>query len=143
MIPNPYLILGAVLAIIAAFGSGYYKGYSDEHEKFLAFQAQVKAVGEKAQEHNDSIAKQHEIVTDGIKNEYEAQLAAVRSHYANGVQHTNSSSSNVPSVSKPTTGASCPAPDTGLIGRCAETTAQLNALQSWIRKQEEIANVGK
>ena len=30
---NPYLLLGAVLAILASFGSGYYKGKHDENTR--------------------------------------------------------------------------------------------------------------
>ena len=30
---NPYLLLGAVLAILASFGSGYYKGKHDENAR--------------------------------------------------------------------------------------------------------------
>jgi glycosyltransferase A (GT-A) superfamily protein (DUF2064 family) len=30
---NPYLLLGAVLAVLASFGSGYYKGKHDENTR--------------------------------------------------------------------------------------------------------------
>jgi hypothetical protein len=42
------------------------------------------------------------------------------------------SSSNVPTVSKPANCPNVPAPDAGLVRRCAETTLQLVQLQKWI-----------
>ena len=82
MIPNPYMILGAVLAIIAAFSGGYYKGYSAEHARFVLFQDAVKLQAKTQEAKNESIVKQNELVTEGVKNEYEARIAALRSYYA-------------------------------------------------------------
>lgn len=138
MIPNPYLILAGVLIVIAAFGSGYYKGYSAEHERFIAFQEQVKSVAKTQEAKNESIVKQHELVTDGVKNEYEAKLAALRSYYAKRVQQSGSSGSNVSGVSNPSLGATGATSDPEFVGRCAETTAQLVSLQAWINKQMSI-----
>ena len=138
MIPNPYMILGAVLAIIAAFGSGYYKGYSAEHEKFVAFQEQIKSIAKAQEAKNESVVKQHELVTDGIKNEYEAKLAALRSYYAKRVQQPSSSSGNVSGISNASAAANGNTSDPEFVGRCAETTAQLVSLQDWIKKQMSV-----
>ena len=138
MLPNPYLILGAVLVVISAFFGGYYKGYSSEHEKLLAFKAQVEAEAEKQKVHNESVVKQQELVTDGVKNEYEARLAALRAYYARRVQQPSPGSGNVPSISKPSPGANGATSDPEFVGRCAETTAQLTALQAWVRKQGAV-----
>jgi len=138
MISNPYMILGAALIVLAAFGSGYYKGYSTEHDKFVAFQEQVKIVAKTQEAKNESITKQYELVTDGVKNEYETKLAALRSYYSKRVQQSNTGSGNLPSVSKPSAAASGSTSDPEFVGRCAETTAQLVSLQDWVKKQMEI-----
>lgn len=138
MIPNPYMILGAVLAIIAAFGSGYYEGYSAEHDVFVAFQDKVKAEAKTQEAKNESVVKQHELVTDGIKNEYEARIAALRSYYSKRVQYANPGGGDVSGVSKPSTGANGSTSDPEFVGRCAETTAQLVSLQDWIKKQMSV-----
>ena len=135
MFPNPYLILGAALVVIGAFFGGYYKGYSAEHEKLLAFKAQVEAEAEKQKVHNESVVKQQELITDGVKNEYETRLAALRAYYTRRVQQPSAGGGNVSSVSKPSPGANGSTSDPEFVGRCAETTAQLTALQAWIRKQ--------
>lgn len=138
MFPNPYLILGAALVVIGAFFGGYYKGYSAEHEKLLAFKAQVEAEAEKQKVHNESVVKQQELITDGVKNEYETRLAALRAYYARRVQQPSTSGGNMSSVSKPSPGANGSTSDPEFVGRCAETTAQLTALQAWIRKQGAV-----
>ena len=138
MFPNPYLILGAVVIVIGAFFGGYYKGYANEHEKLLAFKAQVEAEAEKQKVHNESVVKQQELITDGVKNEYETRLAALRAYYARRVQQPSAGGGNVSGVSKPSPGTDGSTSDPEFVGRCAETTAQLTALQAWIRKQGAV-----
>ena len=134
MMPNPYMILAAALILVASFGGGYYKGYSAEHTKFLAFQEQVKTTARVQEAKNESVVKQAELVTDGVKNEYEARLAALRSYYARRVQQPSTGSGNVSSVSSASAGANGSTSDPEFVGRCAATTAQLVSLQEWIRK---------
>lgn len=138
MIPNPYVILAGVLIVIAAFSGGYYKGYSAEHEKFIAFQEQAKAIAKTQEAKNESIVKQNELVTDGIKNEYEAKLVALRSYYAKRVQQPSASSGNVSGVSGSSAAANGYTSDPEFVGRCAETTAQLISLQDWVKKQMSV-----
>ena len=138
MMFNPYIILGGVLIVIASFGTGYYKGYSAEHERFIAFQEQVKSVAKTQEAKNESIVKQAELVTDGVKNEYEAKLSALRSYYSKRVQQSSSGSSNVSSVSDASATANGSTSDPDFVRQCAETTAQLVSLQTWITKQINI-----
>jgi prophage endopeptidase len=44
---NPWVILGVVLALLGSFGSGYYKGEQDEHERQ---QIEIAALNAKARE---------------------------------------------------------------------------------------------
>ena len=87
----------------------------------------------KAQETiNAAKVKEHENLSESIKSEYDARLSAIHNYYADRVQ-PNSSSGNLPSVSKPSVCPNVCAPDTGFIRRCAQTTLQLTELQKWVQ----------
>lgn len=83
---NPYLIIGGIAAIASSFVFGFWKGYSYEHEKFMVFKTQTEQIAKEQQVKINSIVKQNEIVSEGIKNEYEAKMAAVRNYYAQWVR---------------------------------------------------------
>lgn len=138
MIFNPYLIGGTAIAFMLSFATGYYKGYSHEHERFVAFQEQIKLVSKAQETQNESIVKQHQLVTDGIKNEYEAKIAALRSYYSKRVQYNNSGGANLSTVPNASAGTDGNPTDAGFVGRCAETTAQLVSLQQWVNKQLSV-----
>lgn len=137
-LPNPYVILGVFAALVISWFAGDYHGYSKEHDKFVTFQTQVKDEGQRQIAKNESVVKQNEIVTEGVKNEYEARIAAVHAYYSRRVQYANPGSGGVPSISKPSPGANGSTSDPEFVGRCAETTTQLISLQEWIRLQSEV-----
>ena len=129
-LPSTLMIkIGAALALCAVM---YFMGYSHEHKKFVAFQAEIAALGKAQETINAAKVKEHETISSSIKNEYEARLSAVHNYYAQRVQ-PDTSSSNLPSVSKPSVCPNVPASDTGLIRRCAQTTLQLTELQKWVQ----------
>ena len=133
MFPLPILTWVKIAAVVLALSFAYYKGYSGEHKKFVKFQAEIAALGKAQESLNQAKVKEHETITSGIKDEYEARLAAVHNYYSSRVQQPSPSRSNVPTVSKPT---ACPvsAPtDTELVERCARTTLQLTELQKWVK----------
>ena len=115
-----------------------YQGYEKEHSKFIAFQEQIKIEAAKQQAKNEAIVKQHDIVNEGIKNGYEARIAAVGNFYAPSVQHPNPGGSSLPPVSIASPRVIKIASDPEFVGRCAETTVQLVSLQDWVKKQMEI-----
>ena len=132
MFPLPATLMikiGAALALCAVM---YFMGYSHEHKKFVKFQAEIAALGKAQETINAAKVKEHETISSSIKNEYEARLSAVHNYYAQRVQ-PDTSSSNLPSVPKPSVCPNVPAPDTGLIRRCAQTTLQLTELQKWVQ----------
>jgi hypothetical protein len=133
MFPLPstiWLKIGAAAAVCIVM---YFMGYSHEHKKFVKFQAEIAALG-KAQEFlNQAKVKEHETITSGIKDEYEARLAAVHNYYSQRVQQPNASPNRLPTVSKPTACPISPVPDTELVERCARTTLQLTELQKWVK----------
>jgi hypothetical protein len=120
-------IIAGICAI--AFGSGWWMGYL----RYIEYKKQVEIAAKTQEAHVESIQKQHELVTKGIANEYDAKLALLRQYYASGVRQPNSSS--VSNLSNTTAVANANTAYAELIGQCAETTQQLVSLQSWINQQ--------
>ena len=132
MIPIPSVLMIKIGLALAACAIFYFMGYSHEHKKFVAFQAEIAAIGKAQETINAAKVKEHENLSESIKSEYDARLSAVHNYYAQRVQ-PDTSSSNLPSVSKPSVCPNVPAPDAGLARRCAQTTLQLTELQKWVQ----------
>jgi len=124
-----WMKIGAILALCAVM---YFFGWNYEHKKFVAFQAEIAAIGKAQETINAAKVKEHENLSESIKSEYDARLSAVHNYYADRVQ-PDTSSRNVSPVSKPSVCPNVSAPDTGLIRRCAQTTLQLTELQKWVQ----------
>ena len=125
-----WMKIGAALALCALL---YFLGWNHEHKKFVEFKAEVFALGKAQEEKNAAIVKQHEQITQGIKDEYEAKLAAVNNYYSVGVQ-SNSNSGRLP-VSPSTTSGATASPEYRLLAqRCAATTLELEELQKWVKQ---------
>ncbi len=117
------------VAVSVVFGSGYWAGYS----KYVAYKKEVE-IAVKAQEAKvESIQKQHELVTKGISDEYDAKLSLIRQYYANGVR--SPSTSGLPNLSNTSSIANAVTAYNELAGNCAQTTLQLVELQKWINEQ--------
>ena len=110
----------------------YFLGWNQEHKRFVAFKAEVAAVGKAQEVLNEAKVKEHEVISDSIKNQYEARLSAVHSYYVDRVQ-PNSSSGSVSTVSKPAQCVNAATTNTVPAGQCAETTLQLTELQNWVK----------
>ena len=136
MFPFNILTWVKIAAIATALAFSYWKGYSGEHEKFVKFKAEVEAVGKAQEIANQSAAEIAAVITEGVKNEYEASIAALRNYYDNRVQ-SNTRSGNLPAVSGSTPRANESAGNTVPAGQCAEVTQQLVSLQKWVEKQIE------
>jgi len=137
------MILYAKIAAIAiALALAYWAGYDRMRDKHLLFVAEVEALGKAQEAANKSAVEIAAVITEGVKDEYETRIAALRRQYANAgrVCDTRSSSGQMPPISKPSNGADGTPSDPEFIGKCAETTAQLVALQKWVRKQSEANN---
>ena len=132
MFPIPSVLMIKVGLALAACAIFYFMGYSHEHKKFVAFQAEIAALGKAQETINAAKVKEHETISTSIANQYEARLSAVHSYYADRVQ-PNPSSGNLPTVSKPTSCPNATTTDTVSARQCAETTLQLSELQNWVR----------
>jgi len=132
MFPIPSALLikaGIVLAVCAVM---YFLGWNQEHKRFVAFKAEVAAVGKAQEVLNEAKVKEHEVISTAITNQYEARLSAVHNYYVERVQ-PNSGSGSVSAVSKPTVCANAAPTDTEFTRQCAETTLMLTELQNWIK----------
>jgi len=114
---------------IGGFGAGFYV----EHLRFANYKEEVQAIAQKQEEHNESIKKQHELVNEGIQDEYDAKLGLIRQYYANGVRQPSSSTMSNLSTTSAISNASAAYAE--LAAKCAETTQQLVSLQKWINEQ--------
>jgi hypothetical protein len=120
--------IGLALAACAIF---YFMGYSHEHKKFVAYQAEIAAIGKAQETINQAKVKEHETISTSIANQYEARLSAVHNYYSERLLDT--SSGNLPTVSKPTVCANAAPTNTVSAQQCAETTLMLTELQNWVR----------
>jgi len=132
MFPLPTALMIKIGIALAACAIFYFMGYSHEHKKFVAYQAEVAAIGKAQETINAAKVREHELVSTSITNQYEARLSAVHSYYADRVQ-PDTSSGNLPTVSKPTVCANATSTNTVSARQCAETTLQLTELQNWVR----------
>ena len=136
---NPYTIVGALAAVTASFLFGLWKGYSYEHEKFMAFKTKAQQEAKAQEVKVEGIKKQNELVTQGVKNEYEAKLAAVRNYYSSiGLRYPSTSGSQVPGLSPTSPGFDAATAYPILAGQCTETTLMLVSLQDWVRMQSGV-----
>lgn len=108
-------LIAAIGVVLAIFGAGYYKGY----QKLSEYKVEQQII-------NEQIVKRQDIITQGIQNEYKANIARLRNTYGR-VQHSASTATN---SSKGTDGAS-----SNLLLDCAITTQQLVSLQDWMTQQ--------
>ena len=79
---NPTIIIGVVIAFVVSngisYGVGHHQGYAAEHDKFLAFQADVKAAGELAEAQHKATIAGHEAVTARVSQDAASKLAALQ-----------------------------------------------------------------
>ena len=126
-----YVKAGIITLLILGCLYGYV-----EHNRFVDFKREVEYAAKAQEAHNESVKQQNELVNKGVKDAYEAKLAAVRNFYAGGVQYPSGSSMSGISAAPKGTDAETAYPI--LAGQCAETTAQLVSLQDWINQQVGI-----
>jgi hypothetical protein len=127
-------IIGGIVCVLGIFFAGWHVRDVD----FMAYKKEVEHAA-KAQEANTvSVQKQHELVTKGIKDEYDAKLATLRNYYKSTSVWDNNGSSTVPGISPAPKPADVIAAYNELAGNCAQTTLMLVELQKWINEQVGI-----
>ena len=124
-------IAGGIICILSIF----YAGWHIRDVDFMAYKKEVQATAKKQEAKVESITKQQELVTKGIKDEYDAKLGALRNYYKSTSMWNNNGSSSVPGLSTAPKSADVISSYNQLAGSCAETTLQLVQLQKWINEQ--------
>jgi hypothetical protein len=128
---NPlYKIIGIIGLVAVLFGTGYYRGYSAEKQRFDAFKSELVASAKAQEKINQQIEQKNKLIADNSKREYEAKIVALRNYYFDRVRNTDQN--KLPSASITTHRVDETATDPVFIGQCAETTLQLVSLQDWV-----------
>ena len=122
-------LLGGLCLIL--FGSGYWMGYS----RYIEYKKSVEIVAKTQEAKVESIQKQHELVTKGISDEYEAKLVALRNYYKSTSVWNNPNSSTMSGISTAPKSADVITAYNELAGNCAQTTLMLVELQKWLNEQ--------
>lgn len=129
---NPlYKVIGIIGLVAVLFGTGYYRGYSAEKQRFDAFKTELEASAKAQEKINKQIEQKNKLIADNSKREYEAKIVALRNYYFNGMRHPGTN--KLPSLPIATHRVDEKATDPIFIGQCAETTLQLVSLQDWIK----------
>jgi hypothetical protein len=129
---NPlYKIIGIIGLVAVLFGTGYYRGYSAEKQRFDAFKAELVASAKAQEKINQQIEQKNKLIADNSKREYEAKIVALR-HYYDRLRHPDTN--KLPSVAITAHRVDEKTADPIFIGQCAETTLQLVSLQDWVRE---------
>ena len=113
---------------VVIFGSGWWMGYS----RYIEYKKSIEIAAKEQEAKVESIQAQHELINQGIKNEYEGKLAAVKSFYSR-VQ-LNPSSGSMSGISPAPKGTDAETAYPILAGQCAETTLQVNLWQGWAKQ---------
>ena len=126
---NGYLSYIKAFAVGIVLCSIFYAGFHLGNSRYLEYKASVEAIAKTQEAHIESIQAQHELINQGIKNEYEGKLAAVKSFYSR-VQ-LNPSSGPMSGISPAPKGTNAETAYPILAGQCAQTTLQVNLWQEW------------
>ena len=121
-----YIKIGLLVFIACGL---FYGGFHVGNSRYLEYKASVESIAQAQEEKVQSIQKQQNLVNEGIKNEYEGKLAAIKSFYSR-VQ-LNPSSSSMSGISPAPKGTDAESAYPILAGQCAETTLQVNLWQEW------------
>ena len=128
-------LLNGYLSYIKAFAIGvaiciiFYAGFHIGNSRYLEYKASVEAIAKTQEAHNKAIQAQHELINQGIKNEYEGKLVAIKSFYSR-VQ-LNPSSRTMPGISPAPKGTDAESAYPILAEQCTRTTLQVNLWQEW------------
>jgi len=128
-----YIKVGLAVGICAAV---FFCGFHIGNNRYVEYKARVEAAAKAQEEHNQAVEQEHQIINQGIQNEYEGKLAALRNYY--GRMQLNPSSSPMSGISPTPKGTDAETAYPILVGQCATTTAQLTSLQDWVNEQVGI-----
>lgn len=142
LLPEPYAILARIMAVVAvlcaAMFFGYTKGLHAGQARLDEYRLSVETQGNAQINHTLQVTKTQQVITQKSEANYENQLTTITAYYEHRLHapDANSHPGSVSVISGPASGTYAPAPDNGIAEKCADTTAQLIALQQWVSMQE-------
>lgn len=128
-----YVKAGIVAVVI---GIAMTIGWYFPHRALAEYKAEVAQLAKDQAQEVESKQKQHNLIVEGIKNEYQSRLALLNRTYVVGVRSPGTSP--VLSGSGATFGIDGKPPYDVLINQCAQTTLMLIALQEYETKRLEL-----
>jgi len=134
LLSNYATLIKAGLLVVLVCGI-FFAGWHMRDRDFTAYKDQVRIAAEKQIAETASIQKQHELVTKGISDEYEAKYAALRNYYKSTSVWNNPNSSTMSGISTAPKSADVITAYNELAGNCAQTTLMLVELQKWLNEQ--------
>jgi len=121
-----YIKVGLAVGICAGI---FFCGFHIGNNRYVEYKARVEATAKAQEEHNQAVEQEHQIINQGIQNEYEGKLAALRNYY--GRMQLNPGSSPMSGISPTPKGTDAATAYPVLVEQCAETTLQVNLWQQW------------
>jgi hypothetical protein len=134
-----YIALGSLAVITLVSGYAYIqtKRLGACKTEFQVFKSEVERLGKEAQEKVNKEIERQKKVTNDVSTDYETRLNYLRDTYTR-LRDQRSSGNGLSSIpNAPRSLDEIPADSIPLAGICAETTQQLNSLQSWIKAQSQ------
>jgi len=128
-----YIKVGLAVGICAGI---FFCGFHIGNNRYVEYKARVEATAKAQEEHNQAVEQEHQIINQGIQNEYEGKLAALRNYY--GRMQLNPSSSPMSGISPTPKGTDAATAYPVLVEQCSQSTLMLVELQEWVRQQSEI-----
>ena len=125
-------LIGAILAVLVTFSAGWYV----EHLRFQNYKTKVEVAAQAQELHNKEVEKQHLVITEGIKNDYEKKLGSISAMYGRMRQSSSSEVSATTDAAITINGKSI---DTlSLAQECAVETQRLVSLQGWVKQEYQV-----
>ena len=136
---SPLQKIGLYAVLVAlVFGAGYYKGFRNERDRFVAFKTELEAKAKAQDMLNKAAEQRNKLIAENVKNEYETRISVLRNYYANRLRHPDSD--KMPSLPIATHRVDEATTDPIFIGQCAETTLQLISLQNFVKLVQSDGN---
>lgn len=149
ILPNPYFLAAAGIALVVSFSLGYMKGLSNGLEQLAEYKSKVEAASAKADAANEARIRAAEQATLDVANDHAVAMGALARGYNSrlrGLQLGHSACETMSRVSEssrlPDAAAANDRPRAESLATvidrleadCAATTATLLYLQDWTRR---------
>lgn len=144
LMPTPYKLAMAAMVLFTVALGAYMYGKVAAAKEYIPQIEKLKASIDAADEQAKTQIKQQEIVKNGIKKNYAANVSRIQSYY-DGLLHTGGQASassvagdtvriDAPSCEQDATGKSIAIPDYQFERACVEDASKVDQWQTWAIK---------